>query len=333
MAKATHHKAASSSSVQKMARAIRLFRVSMRAEADLGRVHIVTSVMEDCRTRRSFNLQADLVLLEEKIKELGDVALVIIDPISSYLGKTESHKNSEVRGVLEPLTEMAERMRVAVLSITHFSKGGANSSGKALHRFIGSIAFVGAPRMAFAVIEDAENTDRRLVLSAKNNLAAPPSGLAYRLKQTIVGDEGKAIVASCVDWEPEHVTITANEAMAADTAGISRPCEEAEAFLRELLDDGPVPARQVKADADAAGLSWTTVKRAKARLGVKANKAGMDAGWEWELPKGTNGAEESHLYNVSPFGGSGPLRAEMPQPEAADDDLELPAFLRRGAVA
>ena len=244
------------------------------AEADLGRVHIVSSVMADCRTRRGFSLQADLELLEQKITELGDVALVIIDPISSYLGKTDSHKNSETWGVLEPLTELAERMRVAVLSVTHFSKGGANSTGKALHRFIGSIAFVGAPRMAFAVIEDADNAERRLMLSAKNNLAALPAGLAYKIRQTIV-DRG--IVASRVDWEGEHVTITANEALAADSgSAAARPCEEAEGFIRELLADGPVPAKQVQVDAAAVGLSWATVRRAKDRIGIKPHKGGMD---------------------------------------------------------
>ena len=100
--------------------------------------------------------------------------------------------------------------------------------------------------MAFAVIEDADNPERRLMLSAKNNLAALPSGLAYRLKQTIVD---KGIVASRVDWEHEHVTITANEALAADSGNAAaRPCEEAEGFLRELLADGPAPAKQVQAE-------------------------------------------------------------------------------------
>lgn len=299
------------------------------ANADCGRVHIVSSVQADCRaqTRRGFSLQADLDLLEEKIQQLGDVSLVIIDPISSYLGKTESHKNAEVRGVLEPLTEMAERIRVAVLSITHFSKGGANSTGKALHRFIGSIAFVGAPRMAFAVIEDADNSERRLMLSAKNNLAALPFGLAYRLKQTIVD---KGIVASCVDWEQEHVSITANEALAADSASTgARPCEEAKGFLRELLADGPVPAKQVKADADAAGLSWATVRRSKHRLGIKPHKGGMDAGWLWSLPKMLNQIEDAHFDNVSTFGGDEHLREEA----AAADDLEVPDFLRRRSAA
>ncbi len=58
--------------------------------------------------------------------------------------------------------------------MTHFSKAGANNTTKALHRFIGSIAFTGAPRAAFAVIEDAEQEGRRLFLHAKNNLARAP---------------------------------------------------------------------------------------------------------------------------------------------------------------
>ena len=85
------------------------------------------------------------------------MTLIVIDPVSSNLGKTDSHKNAEVRGVLEPIGEMAERLRVAILSVTHFSKSGAGATTKALHRFIGSIAFVGAARIALAVIEDAEN--------------------------------------------------------------------------------------------------------------------------------------------------------------------------------
>src|ERR1700720_4064234 len=143
--------------------------------------------------RRAFNLQADLALLERKIAEIGDVVLVIIDPISSYMGKADSHKNAEVRGALEPASEMADRLKVAILSITHFSKSESGNSSKALHRFIGSIAFVGAPRAAFAVIEDSENEGRILFLHAKNNMAAKLQGLAYRLVQRIVGDTGESI--------------------------------------------------------------------------------------------------------------------------------------------
>jgi hypothetical protein len=122
--------------------------------ADCGRVYIVDAVREEDGGERTFNLKSDLASLENMIAERGDVVLVIIDTVNSYLGKTDSHKNAEVRAVLDPLSKMAERMRVAVLSITHFSKGGSNSTTKALHRFLGSIGFVGSPRAAFATFED-----------------------------------------------------------------------------------------------------------------------------------------------------------------------------------
>jgi hypothetical protein len=303
------------------------------AGADLGRVYIVSAVRTDLRSSRGFNLQADIELLEQKIAELGDVALITIDPISSYLGRTDSHKNAEVRGVLEPLSAMAERTRVAVLSVTHFSKSGAANTTKALHRFIGSIAFVGAPPMAFAVIEDADNKERRLLLHAKNNLAAPPQGLAFKLRQTIVGEQNKGIVASCVDWESEPVTMTANEALAAEMGGSdAKPSEEAESFLKELLADGPVPAKQVKADADSVGLAWATVRRARKRLGIQPYKAGMDGGWLWSLPKMLNWDEDAHVKNVSTFGTGEHLRViEGGQGLAPRDDglPDLPAFLDR----
>jgi hypothetical protein len=70
----------------------------MASGADLKRVHVVSAVRKGTGQHRAVNLQNDLEILERKIAEVGDVALVVIDPVSSYLGKTDSHKNSEVRG-------------------------------------------------------------------------------------------------------------------------------------------------------------------------------------------------------------------------------------------
>jgi len=314
------------------------------ADADMERVHIVSAVLqEDGKGRRTFNLQADLALLEKKICEIGDVALVIIDPISSYMGKTDSHKNSEVRGALEPLSEMADRLKVAVLSITHFSKAGSSNTNKALHRFIGSIAFVGAPRAAFAVIEDADNEGRILFLHAKNNMAPKPQGLAYRLLQTIVGDN---IVASYVHWEDTPVTISADQALrAADDQGIGGGAgADAEEFLRNVLAEGPVSVKDIQAEARAAGHSWATVRRAKDRLRVVSEHVPQgrdDDGrldghgyWQWRLPapspsgmsacgenehlrsdgpsKVLTPAEGAPSHNMSAFGKNEHLRSDDP---------------------
>jgi AAA domain-containing protein len=259
----------------------------LAAGADLSRVHVVSAVRDADGRRRGLNLQRDLDLLERKITEIGNVGLVVVDPVSSYLGKTDSHKNSEVRGVLEPLSEMAERTRVAILSVTHFSKAGANNTTKALHRFIGSIAFTGAPRAAFAVIEDAENEGRRLFLHAKNNLARAPQGLAFRLEQCLVGG---GIVASRIAWDTEPVTVTANEALAAETAGSETRTAKAEAaeFLQAALADGPVPASEVNRMAREHGLTAKAVRSAREALGVKIDRDGFGPGSKslWSLPKG-----------------------------------------------
>ena len=63
--------------------------------------------------------------------------------------------------------------------------------------------------------------------------------------------------------------------------------ETAETFLRERLAGGPVPQREVKADAEGAGLAWATVRRAKDRLGVVAQREshGRDGAgrWTWAM--------------------------------------------------
>jgi hypothetical protein len=262
------------------------------AGADLERVHIVNAVLqEDGKGRRTFNLQADLALLERKIHEIGDVALVIIDPISSYMGKTDSHKNSEVRGALEPLSEMAERVQVAVLSITHFSKAGSGNTKKALHRFIGSVAFVGAPRAAFAVIEDADNEGRILFLHAKNNMAPKSQGLAYRLLQTIVCDN---IVASYVHWEGTPVTISADQALeATESTGSRTTKEEATDFLRDILGQGEVSAEEVQQAARRAGIAPKPLRSARETLKVRSRREGFGPGaaWRWSLPNTTGGRQ------------------------------------------
>jgi putative DNA primase/helicase len=217
------------------------------------------------------------------------VRLIIIDPISSYMGKTDSHKNTDVRAVLEPIGEMAERMRVAVLSVTHFSKANCGTATRALNKFMGSVAFVAAARAAFVVLEDPNDAERRLFLHAKNNLAEAVQGLAFRLEPSIVGE---GIVTSKVEWEPEPVTITANEVLAAHAASKKdhTALDETKCFLQQLLADGAVAVEKVQSEARAAGLAWTTVRRAKKELGIKSGKAGMEGGWSWALPE----AAQSH---------------------------------------
>jgi putative DNA primase/helicase len=259
------------------------------AGADVGRVYQISAVrQEDGNGHRTFNLQADLTLLEQAILSIGDVRLVIIDPVSSYMGKVDSHKNADVRGALAPLGEMAGRLRTAVVSITHFSKGASQS---AINSFIGSIAFIAAARAAFIVTRDPDSDDpaRRLFVQAKNNLAADNGGLAFRVEQRMVSDD---ILASAISWEGEKITRTADEILAASREANATPeIAEAEDFLRDFLGSGPRPATEVDAEAKGFGLSRATVRRAQKSLGIKPYRRaesgdglGKFGRWYWELP-------------------------------------------------
>src|SRR5262249_7961510 len=93
------------------------------AGAEIGRVHIVTGARvggED----KTFSLATTLPLLRKKIIEIGNVVLVIIDPMSAYLGvgKVDGRSATDVRGVLSPLKDMAEELHIAVIGIAHFNK-------------------------------------------------------------------------------------------------------------------------------------------------------------------------------------------------------------------
>ena len=305
----------------------------MAAGADLAKIFIVTAVRSD-KGRRAFNLQSDLEHLEAKIREIGDVRLVVIDPISSYLGpKVDSHVNAAVRGVLEPVSEMASRLRVAVVSVTHPPKGTGTT---AINRFIGSIAFVAAARAAFMVTRDADDSERRLLLPVKNNLATLGMGFAFRLEQRIVGKPGEGIVASAVAWETSPVDISADAALqAADAQGSGGTSAgaEAEEFLRDILAAGPVSQKEIKDTAEGNGLAWRTVQRAKSRLGIQATKDGMGGGWSWRLPKDANHAEGRHFKRMAPFGDDGALRGNGAAVFEHNDGLEIPKFSDRRGMA
>ena len=257
----------------------------MAAGADLTMVEILQSVdRQDGKARSTFNLQTDLELLEDRIKRFGDVQAVLIDPVSAYFGKgVDSHKDVEVRGVLAPVTEMAGHLDVGILTISHFNKGTSPGNAKALHKFMGSIAFVAGPRVAFAVIEDSEDSERRLFLHAKNNLAPPPCGLAFRLRQTVLPEIN--ISASRIVWEAEPVSITADEAVAARHSTEKAPAlAEAKQFLAEIIKPSGTDVETIEKEAKAARLSWATVRRAKDELGLKSARAGFspEGGWLWK---------------------------------------------------
>ena len=119
-----------------------------------------------------------------------------------------------------------------MIGITHFNKKDDIKS--ALLRVSDSIAYVAAARHVYAVLDDPEDKNSKLFVKAKNNLARDTKALRYGMSMKKVGYDAKLgvdINAPVIVWHPQHVEITANEAMQA--AGGHTAKREARDFLLE----------------------------------------------------------------------------------------------------
>ena len=249
------------------------------AGADASRVHWLEAVRvvqrDGKQGERGFSLESDIDALDDAIMQEPDVRLIVIDPISAYLGTVESHKNAEVRGLLAPLKGFTARTGVTVLGVTHFRK----SSGPAIHRSIDSIAFAAAARAVWGVAEDPEDTDKRVMVRVKGNLSRNVGGLAYRIEESPSG-------IPHIAWEQGAVALRADDVLGGlDSREDSSERHEAAEWLKGFLAGGPKLVREVKKQAAQAGFSWVTVRRAQVTLGICKRKSGFQGSWEWSLPQ------------------------------------------------
>jgi len=250
--------------------------------ADVERVFALQGVAvstEENKYERQFDLARDLPVLELAVEEAGEVVLVTIDPISAFLGKTDSHKNAEVRSLLAPLSEFAARRHIAVVGVSHLRKG----EGAAIYRAMGSLAFVAAARAAFAITRDRSDESRRLLLPIKNNLGDDRTGMAF----TLTTQHGAGTTPHLA-WEPDPIDVSADEALAPPSKKGPEPKgqDEAETFLREALANGARPSKDIEAEAkEAHGISAKTLMRARNNIGVVAYRPVVPGAWWLELPK------------------------------------------------
>jgi putative DNA primase/helicase len=94
----------------------------MAAGGDIRKFRFLTTVKTKDGKLQWLSLQEHIPPLEKALLEIGDVRLMVLDPITSYLGRADGNSNTDVRNVLAQLNALAERCRMAVLCITHESK-------------------------------------------------------------------------------------------------------------------------------------------------------------------------------------------------------------------
>ena len=264
----------------------------MAAGADLKRVTII-KMMREAGKERMFSLITDLHALRQKVVEVGDVKMVLIDPISAYLGigKIDSFRATDVRAVLGPLKQFAEDLVTSILGILHFNK--KTDVTNVMLRVSDSLAYTAASRHVYAIVDDPDNF-RKLFIKGKNNLApSEQKTLAFGFAEREVGTDkktGKSIRAPYIVWHPDPVDITATDALrAASESKSPSEIDNAKHFLEALLSNGPVSSNDVKEAAKENGISQSTLRRTKKAFGIDVRKDGPpnekgERTWQWHLP-------------------------------------------------
>ena len=245
----------------------------LAAGADTSRIHVVQGTVDPrSKQTRLFSFDHDLSALKAKIDEIGDVTLVIVDPITAYMGlKVDSHQTSHVRSWLMPISAFAESLDCAVLIVAHFNKSSDGRS--AVDRISGSAAWSQAARRVLFVVQDG---DRRVFLRGKTNLSRfDHGGFEFSIVPATVGD---GIATTRVKWGAP-TDERADDLVRTERAGA---IEAAEKWLRHRLSKAPVGARLIVEEAAGQPFSWGTVKRAAKKLAVVTTKT--REGWIWRLP-------------------------------------------------
>jgi AAA domain len=261
------------------------------AGADRTRVVAVSGVvdLETSLDERMFALEEHVSLLEQLI-EREHATLVVMDPVTAYLGSNiNAHKDTDVRRVLAPLQMMAERTGVALLLLMHLTKGSGVS---ALYRATGSIAFPAVCRVVLGVAPDPNDQEgqRRVLVPVKFNIAPEAKGIGYHIETTqqqILPHVDERDQPPVIIWDNLPVLVDATSAL--DRSGTVQEMgalAECKAAITQIMSQPPyrILAREGERQLKEAGASTSPqiVVRARRELGIKSTKDSFAGPWYWE---------------------------------------------------
>jgi KaiC/GvpD/RAD55 family RecA-like ATPase len=259
--------------------------------ADLDRIIVIDGMPDGKGGVRLLDLPDDVPSLKDAV-EHHEAALLIIDPVITMLGG-DMNKDGDARKALAPLRDMAEETGVTIVAVRHLNK---NISLSAIQRGGGNMGLIGVARAGAFFAHHPEQDGLRVMAPHKSNLAEKQPSLQYVVKSWAIDEN-----IGRVEW----MGITSHDANSL-ASGPASPAEkskqdEAKEFLRDELGEGPMWAKTVYQDADAAGISKGTLLIAKNAMRVRSEKIGTE-GWQWSLPpEGDNpeGTKRGADYNLS----------------------------------
>ncbi len=223
------------------------------------------------------DLERHLGCIREAILEIGNVGLLIIDPIMALLGNAvDSYRDQDVRKVTTPLARLAEELNLAILIVRHPNKGSSNN---ALLRGGGSMAFIGSARVGWVVGKHPDNPDIRVLAISKSNIGTMDSSLEFRL----ANDE--TFGCARIEWLGSS-KLTADNLYEDQNSEEKSLTEEAIEWITEFLADGGMDYPTIQRESAKYGITTKSLRRAREKLNIEVKRQGHGTSHTslWVLP-------------------------------------------------
>lgn len=221
--------------------------------------------------------------IQETVKGIGNIALIIFDPLADMSGATNIY-HPDVRNITSKLTKLARETGAAVLLVHHCNKQSADSAIKVA---AGNLQIMASVSICWLLAVSPEAKTQRLMMQVRNK-----SGQRRSFKYHITNQEWpKGFQPEKDDRDDEEYDgcglfefigksqMTADEfvqrAQEKDASANSRAMK----WINEMLANGPVATCVAWQESETRGFTKDVVNRACALLMVKRDKK------TWSLPK------------------------------------------------
>ncbi len=237
----------------------------MAAEADTSQIEIIKLMRDANSKKRKFvDLLEHLSLLEDKIVQMGNVKMVIIDPVSYFIGKLKDHINVEVANFIDSINRLAKPHHFSCILNKHLRKqsSGANVL-HAMSEVSGCGAWVNTPRAAWVISRHPEMKDRVCMVDLKANLKEKSfDSRNYQIiGADVKGPEG-VIKSAKVDWFPDMLNISADQAMSKDVYEKSKLQQASDLVLEHIMENGDSVQKAIEDNLTKKGIARRTFFRA-----------------------------------------------------------------------
>lgn len=240
------------------------------SEADQTRIKVFNTYRDAHDEEQFLTLEAQNQVLLATVLAEYHPTLVILDPLQAFLGAMDMHRSNETRPFMRRLQHLAETYQTSIVCVRHPTKPG-QTLGKAMHRGMGSVDFIGAARSGLFVEQHPTDKDKALLCQFKNNLA--PLGRT----QICSKQEGRFAWAGVTRLSAEQI---AGSGRGPTPYAFLAACFWLEAQFAHTTMHA---SKDLEERAEEADITWRRVQEAKAALGVTSEKLAKGT-WRWTLP-------------------------------------------------